>query len=63
MNLTKNMRKTLKSILESIVSRFTMKYERVLFWDKVSGNCVNLYVDKFGVEWMATNKFGYRVKR
>jgi hypothetical protein len=40
-----------------------MKYERVLFWDKVSGNCVNLYVDKFGVEWMATNKFGYRVKR
>lgn len=57
------MRKALKNISEAIVSRLTMKYERVLFWDKVSGNCVNLYVDKFGVEWMAMNKFGYRVKR
>ena len=57
------MRKALKNILESIISRFTMKYERSLFWDKVNGKAVNLYVDKFGDEWIAQSKFGFRIKR
>lgn len=57
------MRKALKNISETIISRFTMKYERSLFSDNVNDRVVNLYVDKFGAEWMAHNKFGFRVRR
>ena len=44
-------------------SRFTMKYPRVLFWDRVNGKAVCLYTDCYGIEWMAQSKFGLRTKR
>ena len=46
-----------------IKSRLSMKYHCVLFWDKINGKAVCLYVDYFGDEWMAQSKFGMRIKR
>lgn len=57
------MRKALKNILKMVVSRFTMEFKEILFWDRVNGKAVCLYIDKFGTEWLAQSKFGYRVKR
>jgi hypothetical protein len=32
------------------------------FVDKVSGDVVHYWIDCYGCEWMATNKWGFRVK-
>ena len=50
-------------MIQWIKSRLTMKYQCVLFWDKVNGMAVCLYKDCFGDEYLAQNKFGFRVKR
>lgn len=44
-------------------SRITMRKVTSLFMDVVNGQVVNLYVDKYGIEWMAQSKFGSRCRR
>lgn len=44
-------------------SRITMRKVTSLFMDVVNGQVVNLYVDKYGIEWMAQSKFGFRCRR
>lgn len=44
-------------------SRITMRKVTSLFMDVVNGKVVNLYVDKYGIEWMAQSKFGFRCRR
>lgn len=46
-----------------LVSVFTMKKQCVLFIDQVNGKEVYLWIDKYGAEYMAHSKFGFRVKR
>lgn len=48
--------------MKSIVSRFTMKFVRKLFWDHIEQRWVNQYKDKYGNYWMANSKYGFRVK-
>lgn len=55
--------KFIKSVIHYLVSRFTMKCQRVLFWDKCNGMAVCLYTDKYGDEWLAQGKFGFRCNR
>ena len=50
-------------MLKNIISRFTMHYVHSLFTDSVNGKPVNLYIDKYGTEWMAQSKLGFRTKR
>jgi hypothetical protein len=52
-------------IFKKIKSRITMKEIKTLFWDKHNGMAVNLYVDCYGVEWMAQKKglLSFRCKR
>lgn len=45
-----------------IISRFTMKFIRRLFYDNIGKKWVNQYKDKYGTYWMANSKYGYRVK-
>lgn len=52
-----------KPLLWRIISRFTMEKITPLFIDVVNGKHVNLYIDKYGIEWMAQSKFGYITKR
>lgn len=52
-----------KPLLWRIISRFTMTKITPLFIDVVNGKDVNLYIDKYGIEWMAQSKFGYRTQR
>ena len=44
-------------------SKRSMEYEETLFYDHIGGKNVNLYLDRYGVEWMATSKWAPRVKR
>lgn len=44
-----------------IKSRLTMKPKYSLFYDHVERNTVYLWEDCYGVEWMATEKYGFRV--
>jgi hypothetical protein len=46
-----------------IVSRLSMKYERDLFLDRVTGDMVKLYSDCFGAKWMSVSKWGFRTRR
>ena len=46
-----------------LASRMSMTYVRNLFFDKVNGRVVKLYVDCFGDEYMAQSKYGFRVKK
>jgi hypothetical protein len=46
-----------------LISRITMKYECPLFTDVVNGKSVNLYTDKYGTEWMAQSKWGFRIEK
>ena len=49
--------------MKYIISRCTMKYVRGLFYDHIEGRMVNQYKDKYGVYWMANNKYSFfRVK-
>jgi hypothetical protein len=50
-------------MVERIISRLTMKYQCSLFTDVCNGVPVNLYIDDYGVEWMAQYKWGFRTKR
>jgi hypothetical protein len=50
-------------MIERLISRLTMKCEGSLFTDVVNGRSVNLYIDDYGVEWMAQSKWGFRTKR
>lgn len=43
-------------------SRFTMKRIEPIFWDRVAQKLVFLWIDDYGQEWMAINKFGMRAK-
>jgi hypothetical protein len=38
-----------------------MKVKYFLFYDRVQGENVYLWEDCYGVEWMATEKYGFRV--
>lgn len=40
-----------------------MKFESSLFTDVVNGRSVNLYVDRYGTEWMAQSRLGWRTLR
>ena len=44
-------------------SRLSMRLVETLFWDKVNGKAVHLYIDCFGEYYMAQSKFGFRVKQ
>jgi hypothetical protein len=44
-------------------SRFSMRKVTSLFMDVVNGQVVNLYVDRYGIEWMAQSKYGFRCRR
>jgi hypothetical protein len=50
-------------MIDRLISRLTMKYQYSLFTDVVNGKPVNLYIDDYGVEWMAQSKWGFRTKR
>lgn len=51
-------------MIKWLKSKFSMKRKSCLFIDKVSGKEVFLYVDCFGVEWMANyNHWFFRVKK
>ena len=46
-----------------IMSRLTMKpSDKVGFTDKVDGSYVRYWMDKYSQEFLAVNKFGFRVK-
>jgi hypothetical protein len=49
--------------MKNIISFFTMKRVSCLFIDKVSGDEVFLYVDKYGQEWMASYFWSDRIER
>ena len=50
-------------MIRSIISRLSMKPNgRPGFVDRVSGNYVTCWIDKYGREFMAVKKWGYRVK-
>lgn len=50
--------------MRAIKSRLTMKNTgRCLFVDKINRKEVWLFIDCYGVEYMAQSKFGFRVKR
>ena len=40
-----------------------MNYVHSLFTDAVNGSTVNLYIDKYGTEWMAQSKWGFRTEK
>ncbi len=44
-----------------IKSRWTMKMKYSLFYDHIERKTVYLWEDCYGVEWMATEKYGFRV--
>ena len=48
--------------MKCIISRFTMKFIRRLFYDHIDKKWVNQYKDKYGTYWMANSKYGHRVK-
>lgn len=50
-------------MIKRIISRFTMNYVHSLFTDAVNGSTVNLYIDKYGTEWMAQSKWGFRTEK
>lgn len=50
-------------MIKNIISRFTMNYVHSLFTDVVNNRPVNLYIDKYGTEWMAQSKWGFRTER
>lgn len=52
----------MKELIKTLKSRLSMKREQNLFLDKVNRKVVNLYVDCYGVKWMAKSKFGYRIR-
>lgn len=45
--------------MEFLISRITMKKDRYLFKDYVSGKNVFQYVDAFGHKYMANDKFNF----
>jgi hypothetical protein len=52
--------------MKTIISRLTMKRVSYNFTDKVSGESVHNYVDKYGDEYMANYPFflwSFRVKK
>jgi hypothetical protein len=52
--------------MKAIISRLTMKAERHLFDDKVTGKGVYLYEDRYGDKWLSNYPFffwSYRVKK
>lgn len=51
------------NILRRLKSFFTMKRKRCLFFDQVSRTEVFLYVDCYGVEWMASYNWSDRMHR
>lgn len=50
-------------MIKNLKSFFTMKRKHCLFIDSVSGDEVFLYIDCFGVEWMASYFWTDRIKR
>ena len=50
-------------MIKNIISFLTMRRGRCLFIDKVSGDEVFLYTDKYGKEWMASYFYVDRVER
>lgn len=48
--------------MKTIISRFTMKFVRRLFYDNIEDRYVNQYKDKYGDYYMANWKYGFRVK-
>lgn len=50
-------------MIKNIISRFTMNYVHPLFTDVVNNRPVNLYIDKYGTEWMAQSKWGFRTEK
>lgn len=50
-------------LLKNIKSFFTMQRKECLFIDKVSNKPVYLYIDCYGVEWMASYYWTDRIKR
>ena len=49
--------------MKSIISRLTMKmYWMYVFIDPVTNKWVHKYVDIYGVKWLASSKYGYRIK-
>lgn len=53
----------MKKIFRSVISRFTMVYVTQLFYDEHFKESVNIYLDYYNDEWMASSKFSYRVKK
>ena len=49
--------------MKAIKSRLTMKKIQHLFYDRVNGKGVYLYVDCFGEKYMAQLRFGMRLKK
>jgi hypothetical protein len=51
------------NVMWRLFSRVTMQKVKSLFTDVVNGKTVYLYVDKYGIEWMAQSKIGLRCRR
>jgi hypothetical protein len=43
-------------------SRWTMEQLDKRFYDSVSGDVIHYWVDCYGVEWMASYRWGFRVE-
>ena len=49
-------------MIKSLKSRWSMKPTGEYFIDVVGGDIVRFWMDVYGDEWMAVNKWGFRVK-
>lgn len=50
------------TFFQRIKSKATMKQKYSLFWDVVGKEQVYLWEDCYGIEWMATSKWGFRTR-
>lgn len=50
-------------MLKALTSRLTMKQGASLFMDKVAGQPVYQWTDKFGDNWLAASRWGTRIKK
>jgi len=50
--------------MKSIISRLTMvKTDKIGFYDIVAHRMVYYFMDCYGQEWIAHNKFSFRLKK
>ena len=63
MKLLKLLTAGVAGLIKNIRSRFTMEYDSYYFTDCISGKKVNIYTDCYNQRWMASSRFGSRIKK